>query len=121
MNNRFLVIATLSGGSWDDNEVWSNQWNVGTFEQLGTCYMESELDLKQTLKDSFEYRFEGEENEQELLEQHVNSIFSEREKCHRLENELKLFEPTILLSIQYEPHNDYCRVEINYLVIRIKD
>ena len=120
MDNRFLVIATLSGGSWDDNEVWSNQWTVGTFEQLGTCYFESELDLKQTLKDSFEYKFEDEENGQEPLEQHVESIFREREICHRLEKDLKQFEPTILLSVQYEPHEDYCRVEINYLVIKLK-
>jgi hypothetical protein len=120
MNNRFLVIATLSGGDFDGNDVWTNQWSVGTFEQLGTCYMESELDLKQTIKDSFEYMFEGEENGQELLEQYVNSIFSEREKCHRLENDLKLFEPKILVSVQYEP-DEFSRVEINYLVIRIKD
>ena len=120
MNNRFLVIGTLSGGAWDDNEVWSNQWSVGTFEQLGTCYFKSQDDLKQTIRDSFEYRFEGEENGEELLVSFVDEVFSEQEIWNRLETDLKLFEPTVLISIQYEP-NKYARVEINYLVIRIKD
>lgn len=120
MNNRFLVIATLSGGSWDDNEIWSNQWTVGTFEQLGTCYMESELDMKQTIRDSFEYQFEDEETDEVGLNNMVEGWFSSREKCHRLEKDLKLFEPVILESIQYEP-DEFSRVEVNYLVIRIKD
>jgi hypothetical protein len=41
-------------------------------------------------------------------------------KTDRRENELKLFEPEHILSIQYDP-DDFSRVEINYLVIRIKD
>ena len=120
MNNRFLVIATLSGTSFDDNEVWSNQWKVGTFEQLGTCYLESQIDMKQTIRDSFEYRFEDEENGEEELTKLVEEVFSGYETCHRLEKDLELFEPTIILSLQFEP-NEYALVEINYLVIRIKD
>ena len=61
MNNRFLVIATLSGGDFDGNDVWTNQWSVGTFEQLGTCYVESQIDLEKTLTDGFEWKFEDEE------------------------------------------------------------
>ena len=120
MNNRFLVIGTLSGASWDDNEVWSNQWTVGTFEQLGTCYVESQLDLEKTLTDSFEYRFEDEENGEEELTKLVKETMKLMWKTDRRENELNLFQPEVIRTIQYEP-NEYCRLEVNYLVIRIKD
>ncbi len=120
MNNRFLVIATLSGGDFDGNDVWTNQWLVGTFEQLGTCYMESQIDLEKTLTDGLEFRFCDEENGQEELTKFVKETMKDMWKTDRRENELKLFEPNILLSIKYEP-TEYDCVEINYLVIRIKD
>ena len=120
MNNRFLVIATLSGGDFDNNDVWTNQWKVGTFEQLGTCYMESEIDLEKTLTDGFEWKFEDEENGEKDLKCLVKETMKDMWKTDRRENELKLFEPEHILSIQYDP-DDFSRVEINYLVIRIKD
>lgn len=122
MNNRFLVIATLSGTNFDDNEVWTNQWKVGTFEQLETCYFESQLDLEKTLTDGFEGRFEDEdeENGEEELTKLVKGTMNSVWKTDRRENELRLFEPEHILSIQYDP-DDFSRIELNYLVIRIKD
>lgn len=122
MNNRFLVIATLSGTNFDDNEVWTNQWKVGTFEQLETCYFESQLDLEKTLTDGFEGRFEDEdeENGEEELTKLVKGTMNSVWKTDRRENELRLLEPEHILSIQYDPDN-FSRIELNYLVIRIKD
>lgn len=118
MNNRFLVIATLSGGDFDGNDIWTNQWLVGTFEQLGTCYMESQIDLEKTLTDGLEFRFCDEENGQEELTKFVKETMKDMWKTDRRENELKLFEPNIILNIKYEP-TEYDCVEINYLVIRL--
>ena len=120
MNNRFLVIATLSGGDFNDYDVWTNQWSVGTFEQVGTCYMESQIDLEKTIRDSLEWKFEDEENGEEELNSLVKEIMKEMWKTDRRENELKLFEPETILTIQYNP-DDFSRIEVNYLVIRIKD
>ena len=82
--------------------------------------MESQIDLEKTLIDGLEFRFCDEENGQEELTKFVKETMKDVWKTDRRENELKLFEPEHILSIQYDP-DDFSRVEINYLVIRIKD
>lgn len=117
--SKLMVIATLSGGSWDEEEVWSNQWGVGTFDDLESCYQASDDDLRKTLNDAFEYRFEDEgEAGVEKLEKLVTEILTDKWKTHREVKDLKIGEPEIIVSIQYE-QNEYADVEINYLVIKL--
>lgn len=114
MNNKYLLISQLSGSDFQEEEVWGQHWKVGTFEQLGTCWLESEIDLKQTITDSLECEIDDEKE----LEVEIEQILKRKEICHRCENDLELFEPTTILSIDYNP-NDFTTISIEYLVIRL--
>lgn len=119
MNNKYLLISQLSGTDFQEEEVWTNHWKVGTFEQLGTCWLESEIDLKQTITDSLECEYDLEnEDEKKKFETELEETLKRKWICHRREKELELFEPTTILSIEYTP-NDVTTISIEYLVIRL--
>ena len=115
--SKYLLLCTFSGREEDDQELWTNQWTVGVFEQLGTCYVESELDLKQVGTDSLEGRFN--DDEQEEFEEELKNYLNQKVIRHRLENECKLFEPVLILSNDYWTDNH--REIVNYVVIKVED
>lgn len=115
--SKYLLLCTFCGREEDDQELWTNQWTVGTFEQLETCYVESELDLQQVGKDSLEGRFD--DDEQEEFEEELKNYLNQKVIRHRSERDCKLFEPVLILSNDY--WTDDHREIVNYVVIKLED
>jgi hypothetical protein len=111
--NKYLVLACFSAHNMDDDELWSNQWLVGTFESLEECYTKCENDLEQVGKDSLEGRYDDEEE----FEEEVKFYLSGKEISHRTEDDFIGNNPVTILSNDY--WTDEHREMINYIVVKI--
>ena len=110
---KYLVLACFAGHTDDDNELWTNQWLVGTFDSLEECCAESEKDLEQVARDSLECRFENEEE----FEREVQNYLSTKEMICRTDLDFKEQHPAIILSNDYWT-NDHHEI-IDYIVVKI--
>lgn len=114
---KYLLLCTFSCHEIDDDELFMNNWKVGEFETLEKCYEESFKDLEQVGKDSLEPLYD-EEDEEVYLEQ-VRTYVNGYIKNHVTETDLKLLEPTLILSNDY--WTDYRREMLNYIIIKLED
>ena len=111
MDNKYLLISHLSITDFQEEEIWSNQWTVGTFNTLEEVKSAADEDLNKTLVDAFKY---NETDNDDLIKE----IFEEREVINKEASDLIKYDTTVILSAEFNV-SKYNRQIIDYMVIKI--
>lgn len=62
---QYLVVANFACHDYNDSDLYTSQWMVGTFDTLDECYRASYNDLKQVGRDYYEGIVDADEFETE--------------------------------------------------------
>lgn len=116
MAKNYLLLANFAGYDKDEDELFTNQWTVGTFDTLEECYAECEKDIRQVATDTFESAYD--EDEVEELNKKIKDYTDCAVKVHRKETDLLYFERSLIYYLEYNDINfmnniDYYILKIN--------
>lgn len=112
----YLVLCNFAGYDLSENELFTNQWTVGSFDTLEECYKACEDDMEQVGRDAYEGMFD--EDEVEEYKEKLKDFLNQKVKHHRVETDLVYFERVLIYSLEYT--DDYTAESLDYSIIKIK-
>lgn len=118
----YLLMRTISGANFDDEEVWTNSWTVGIWESLDVCYEAAEVDLKEVLTDDFS-AFYGDDEEESRVQERVERQLKFDVNVHplteeKIEVKYLMYQPIWILETRYNL-NYVNRTAVTYYVLSI--
>ena len=115
----YLVLANFAGYDKNEDELFTNQWTVGSFDTLEECYEACREDIFQVAKDTFGPIYDTDEaDEVDELSKEIDNYTDCANKVHKNEVDLLYLEKNLIYYLEYSNDNfknniDYCVLKIN--------
>jgi hypothetical protein len=111
----YLVLASFAGYDKNEDELFTNQWTVGSFDTLEECYGACEKDIEQVAKDTFEPAYDADEADE--LNKEIKDYTDCATKVHKNEVDLVYLEKSLIYYLEY--NNDNFKNNIDYFILKI--